>query len=203
LDYLATDAAIDSRHIVVMGHSRLGKVALWAGALDPRIAMVIASCSGEGGAALMRRNYGETLVDLAEHFPHWFRPVFYTYANRVDDLPIDSHELLALIAPRPVYIATAQDDQWADPKGEFLAAVAAGPVFRLLGADDLGTHTMPPVNRPIHRTIAFHMRSGGHDVTAYDWRLFLDYVDARFQAHTPGGSHANRRVRATGDQPSQ
>lgn len=181
MDYLQRDKDIDAMKVIVMGHSRLGKTALWAAARDQRFAMVIASCSGEGGGALMRRNYGETIADLARVFPHWFSATFNQYGGRADRLPIDSHELIALIAPRPVYIATAEDDRWADPKGEFLAAVAAGPVYRLLGAEDLGTATIPPINTPIQRTIAFHMRSGGHDVTRYDWERFLDFADRHLQ----------------------
>ncbi len=177
MDYLETDLNVDAKRVAVMGHSRLGKTALWAAALDPRFALVIANCSGEGGASLSRRNYGETIRNLVDVFPYWFTPNYQKYADHADQLPVDAHELIALAAPRPVYITGAEDDQWADPRGEFLACVAAGPVFRLLGAQDLGTDQMPPLNQPIQHTIAFHYRTGKHEVTAFDWDQFLRFAD--------------------------
>ena len=177
MDYLEKDKDVDARRVAVMGHSRLGKTALWTGAIDPRFAMVLASCSGEGGASLARRNYGETTADLVNRFPYWFCLNFQKYANHSDQLPIDAHELIALSAPRPVYITSAENDQWADPKGMFLAAVAAGPVYRLLAAQDLGTDQMPGLNQPIMHTLAFHYRTGKHEVTAYDWEQFLKFAD--------------------------
>lgn len=177
LDYMEKDLSIDSKHVAVMGHSRLGKTALWAAALDTRFAMVLSSCSGKGGAALSRRNYGETVRNLADVFPYWFASTFQKYADHTDQLPVDQHELIALIAPRPVYVTAAEDDKWADPRGEFLACVAAGPVYRMLGAEDLGTDQMPPLNHPIQHTIAFHYRSGKHEVTAFDWDQFLSFAD--------------------------
>jgi hypothetical protein len=177
MDYLEKDAGVDAKRVAVMGHSRLGKTALWAGALDRRFAMVLSSCSGEGGASISRRNYGETIRNLVDVFPYWFSANYRKYADHADQLPVDTHELIALIAPRPVYITGAEDDQWADPKGEFLACVAAGPVFRLLGALDLGTDQMPPLNHPVQHTIAFHYRTGKHEVTAYDWEQFLRFAD--------------------------
>ncbi len=177
LDYLETDKDVDAKRVAAMGHSRLGKTALWAGAMDPRFAMVLASCSGEGGASLSRRNYGETVKNLVDRFPYWFCANYRKYADRVDDLPVDAHELIALNAPRPVYITGAEQDQWADPRGEFLAAVAAGPVYRLLGAQDLGTDEMPALNQPIMHTLGFHYRTGKHEVTAFDWDRFLAFAD--------------------------
>lgn len=177
MDYLEQDRSVDSKRVVVMGHSRLGKTALWAGALDHRFAMVISSCPGEGGASLARRNYGETIKDLTDVFPYWFAANLAKYAEHVDQLPVDMHELIALSAPRPVYVTGAEEDRWADPKGEFLACVASGPVYRLLGAQDLGTDEMPPLNTPIMHTIGFHIRTGKHEVTSFDWDQFLKFAD--------------------------
>ena len=177
MDYLEKDNDADSRRVAVMGHSRLGKTALWAGAMDRRFAMVIASCSGEGGASLARRNYGETLSNLNDRFPFWFAANFARYAGHADQLPIDMHELIALIAPRPVYVTAGETDKWADPKGEFLACVAAGPVYRLLKADDLGTDQMPALDQPIMHAIAYHIHTGGHAITPFDWEQFLAFAD--------------------------
>jgi hypothetical protein len=177
LDYLETVPAVDARRVAAVGHSRLGKTVLWAGAQDPRFAMVIANCSGAGGAALARRNYGETIRNLVDVFPHWFCGNLRTYADNVANLPVDMHELIGLNAPRPVYVTAAEEDRWADPKGQFLACVAAGPVYRLLGARDLGTDHLPPLDEPVHGTIGFHLRRGGHAVTAFDWDQFLAFAD--------------------------
>ncbi len=177
MDYLEKDKDIDPRRVAVMGHSRLGKTALWASALDRRFAMALASCPGEGGASLARRNYGETVRDLVNVFPYWFAPNLAQYADDVDRLPVDMHELIALSAPRPVYVTAAEDDKWADPKGEFLAMVGAGPVYRLLGARDLGTDRMPALNEPIMTTLGFHCRTGKHETTAFDWDQFLAFGD--------------------------
>jgi hypothetical protein len=183
MDYLEKDKDADSTRVAIMGHSRLGKTVLWAGAMDQRFAMVLASCSGEGGASLARRNYGETIADLVDRFPYWFCSTYRKYADHFDQLPVDTHELIALIAPRPVYVTGAEDDRWADPKGEFLACVAAGPVYRLLGARDLGTDQMPPLNQPILHTIGYHYRTGKHEVTAFDWDQFLSFADMHLHAH--------------------
>jgi hypothetical protein len=181
MDYLEKDKNVDAKRVAIMGHSRLGKTALWAGALDTRFAMVISNCSGEGGASLSRRDYGETIHNLVDSFPYWFDGNYRRFDGHADQLPVDAHELIALIAPRPVYITAAEDDQWADPKGMFLAAVAAGPVYKLLGAQDLETDQMPPLNQPIMHTIAFHVRDGKHEVTAYDWEQFLAFADKKLR----------------------
>lgn len=183
MDYLEQAEDIDAQHVALLGHSRLGKTALWAGAQDERFAMVIANCSGAGGAALARRRYGETVRNLVDRFPYWFCGNLKQYADHTDRLPVDMHELIALSAPRPVYVTGAEEDRWADPKGEFLACVAAGPVYRLLGAQDLGAETMPPLDQAVHATIAFHCRSGGHAVTSFDWDQFLAFTDKKFD-HT-------------------
>ncbi|MBZ5595663.1 MAG: acetylxylan esterase [Acidobacteriia bacterium] len=182
MDYLEKDKSVDAKRVAIMGHSRLGKTVLWAGATDPRFAMMISSCSGEGGASLARRNYGETTRNLVDAFPYWFCSNFAKYADHADQLPVDMHELIALSAPRPVYVTGAEDDKWADPKGEFLACVGAGPVYRLLGAWDLGTDQMPPLNQPILHTIGYHCRTGGHAVTAFDWDQFLAFADMHLRA---------------------
>ena len=181
IDYLQTDKAVDGTRIALFGHSRLGKTALWASALDPRIAAVFASCPGEMGAALSRRDWGETVDDMAQNFPYWFTPGFEKWAGRWNDMPVDAHTLIALSAPRPVFVTGGTADQWADPIGEFLAQVAAGPVYRLLGKKDLGVTTLPPLDTPvIEGDLGWHYHTGPHAATPADWQAFLSFLDKRF-----------------------
>jgi hypothetical protein len=179
MDYLETDKGVDAKRVAILGVSRLGKTVMWAGARDPRIAMVIASCSGEGGAALSRRNYGETIAHLTEpsRYPYQFCANYGKFAKSVDRFPVDAHLLIALIAPRPVLLQTGDKDVWSDPKGEFLAAVAAGPVYRLLGKQDLGTDQLPPAGQPIFNPLGFLMHAGGHGTIPTDWEQFLKFIE--------------------------
>ncbi|HET7348700.1 MAG TPA: acetylxylan esterase [Acidobacteriaceae bacterium] len=177
-DYFETDRSVDAKRVAIHGVSRLGKTVVWAGASDQRFALVIASCSGEGGAALSHRNYGETIAHLTapSRYPYQFAANYAKYAGFPDKAPFDAHMLLALIAPRPVLLQTGNKDFWSDPKGEFLAAVAAGPVYKLLGKDGLDTDVWPAAGQPILHDIGYTMHEGGHGMVPSDWDVYLEFL---------------------------
>ncbi|HOW67917.1 MAG TPA: acetylxylan esterase [Candidatus Paceibacterota bacterium] len=177
LDYLDANPNIDGHRVAVFGHSRTGKAALWAGAQDERFAITISNNSGQGGASLARRRYGETVAASYALSGSWYCKNYARYGNNESALPVDAHMLIALIAPRPVYVASAEQDRWADPRGEFLAARQAEPVYALLGRPGLGVANMPGVNEPVGQTLGYHVRSGDHEITAYDWERYLDFAD--------------------------
>ncbi|KPM49636.1 glucuronyl esterase domain-containing protein [Jiulongibacter sediminis] len=175
LDYLKSEPATANSKYILFGHSRLGKTSLWGGALDKRWDLVIANNSGCGGVAISRRKIGETVEAINTSFPHWFADRFKKYNDQENKMPVDQHMLVALIAPRPVYISSAVEDRWADPVGEYLGAYYASPAYQLYGLETPASDQQPSVSKPIHTSIGYHLRPGGHDVTDYDWEQFIAF----------------------------
>ena len=176
-DYLQTLPEVDAKKLAVLGHSRLGKTSLWAGAQDERFGIVISNCSGAGGAALHKRIFGETAAALNKNFPHWFDTNFKKYSDNEAALPFDQHELIALMAPRPVYIASATEDLWADPRGEFLGGKFAEPVYALFGEKGLGTDEPPVADKSVGDFIGYHARTGKHNILLFDWEQYMSFAD--------------------------
>lgn len=180
LDYLQTDKDVDGQRVILFGHSRLGKTVLWAGAQDTRFAAVIANGSGEMGASLARRDYGETVNDVARSFSYWMAGNFKTFSGHWTNLPVDSHFLISLIAPRPLFLNSGSEDKWGDPHGEFLAARAATPVYELFGKTGITETNFPPLDEPLKHDLWLNCHAGKHDVLPSDWDKFLDFADAQF-----------------------
>ena len=179
MDYFETDKQIDAKRIALQGTSRLGKTVLWTGANDERFKLVIASCSGEGGAALSRRNYGENIKHMTDtsRYYYQFAPNWHSYADDFNRSPVDAHMLVALMAPRPLLLQTGDTDYWSDPKGEFLAAVAASPVYRLFNKKALDTDVMPAAGDETKlNTLGYYMHAGGHGTIPSDWPVFIAYM---------------------------
>ncbi len=177
IDYAEQADELDATRVAVAGHSRGGKAAWWAAARDPRFSIGYSNDSGAGGAALSRRRFGETVARLNDHFPRWFCPRFKTYDDNENALPIDQHQLAAAIAPRAVYAASASEDGWADPKGEFLSLVEANPAFTLFGDAALSAEEMPEVGGAVVRgRRGYHLRPGGHGLERADWDRFLAFA---------------------------
>jgi hypothetical protein len=180
MDVLEKEKEIDSSKVVLHGHSRIGKAALWAGAQDERFAIVISNDSGEGGAALARRNYGETIAHLTAptRYAYQFAQNYSKYAQDPGASPIDAHMLISLIAPRPLLLQTGTTDKWSDPKGEYLAALAAAPVYKLLGQTALAAKDVPRAGETVMTTLGYHMHAGGHGMVPADWDVFLKFMKA-------------------------
>jgi hypothetical protein len=181
MDYFETNTDIDAKKVALVGHSRGGKTALWAGANDQRFAIVISNCSGNSGAALSRRKFGETIKKINEVFPYWFNNNYKKFNDNENSLPVDQHELLALIAPRPLYVTSASQDLWADPKGMYLSLLNAEPVYNLYGKHAALPAEMPAINSPvIHSVLGYHEREGIHDLTKYDWNNFIRFANYHY-----------------------
>jgi hypothetical protein len=181
MDYLQTDKDVDAKKVALFGFSRLGKAALWAGATDQRFAIVISNQSGAGGAKLFHRGKGENIKRLCTVFPHWFCSNLSKYIDRDTVLPFDQHMVISLIAPRPVYVGSAEGDKNSDPEGEFAGVLAAHPAYQFLGTEGLPTSRMPALSQPVIGRIGYHIRPGSHSIIAYDWEQYLNFIDTFFK----------------------
>jgi hypothetical protein len=177
VDYLVQDPDIDRQRIAAVGHSRNGKAALLAAAFDERIGIAFPHQAGCGGTAPSRGKVGESVKVINEHFPHWFNATFKEFNDAPERLPFDQNCLAALCAPRAVLFSAAQEDQWANPVGQFDALVAADGVYRLLGAPGLEVHEMPPLRQLVGKRVGYYIREGKHSMTSDDWRVFMDFAD--------------------------
>jgi hypothetical protein len=181
MDYLVTDPDIESARVYVIGHSRAGKTALWTGAQDTRFRLVVSNESGNSGAKIARHISGETINDINYAFPHWFAEAYTAYNNNEFNLPVDQHELISLVAPRSVYVGSAQADDWEDPQGEFLGFIGALRVYQLYMTPSSGLteSSWPPViDQPYHddKGMGYHIRSGDHQLLLSDWQQYMDYA---------------------------
>jgi pimeloyl-ACP methyl ester carboxylesterase len=182
MDYIETEPRIDNKKVAVIGHSRGGKTALWAGAEDQRFALAISNDSGSTGAALARTKNGEKIRDINRVFPHWFCENYKKYNSKEAELPVDQHQLIALIAPRLAYVASAIEDKWADPEAEFLSCVKAAPVYALYGQQTVKADKFPEIGKTLHEgSVGYHVRPGAHDLTLTDWSNFMDFADRHWR----------------------
>lgn len=180
MDYLETDSQIATDQVCVIGHSRGGKAALWAGALDERFSLTVSNNSGSTGAAIARGKIGETIKDINTRFPYWFNDLYKTFNDREDELPVDQHMLISSIAPRSVYVISATNDDWADPTSEFLSLIYAKPVYKLFGYSHEKIKSFPSPAAPIYdEALGYHIRTGDHDLTLYDWEKVIEYWESR------------------------
>jgi len=182
MDFIETDKGIDNKQVAVLGCSVNGKVALWAAATDERIGMVLLASSGHGGDAIWRRQFGETIDNMCTYLPSWLCRNANKYAKNINDLPVDQHTLLATLAPRPLYISTAQHDLWADQKGEWIGTWNATPAYELYGKKvTFSSSKQPPVDSPVIKSaIGYHVRSGFHGLTLYDWERYMEFIEYHF-----------------------
>jgi hypothetical protein len=185
VDYLVIDKDLDKSRIAVVGHSRLGKTALLAAALDERIALAIPHQAGCGGTAPSRGKVGESVKQINDRFPHWFNGAFKEFNDQPDRLPFDQHSLVALVAPRPVLFSNAVEDTWANPEGQFQVLQAADPVYRFLGVGGLEAKQMPEPGKLVNSRLGYYIRLGKHSMTKEDWQVFLDFADKHLPRNSP------------------